>query len=83
MPVEKSKISFENRKKARDKKYSVEERHEYRNKREEYMIGIQILSVYPGTKYQDTLISEISYDNEENPGNYYDYYKSILTEPIR
>lgn len=82
LPVEKSKISFENRKKARDEKYSVEERREYWNKREEYMIGIQILSVYPGTKYQDTLISEISYDNEENPGNYYDYDKSILTAPI-
>lgn len=82
LPVEKSKITFENRKKSKDEKYSWEERRKYSDQREEYMIGIQILSVYPGTKYQDTLISEISYDNEENPGNYYDYDKSILTEPI-
>lgn len=59
----------------------TEEMRKYWDSREEYFVGIQILSVYPGTKYKDTLISEISYDNEENPGNYYGYVHSILADP--
>lgn len=81
LPIEKSKITFENRKKASDESLEKEEMRKYWDSREEYFVGIQILSVYPGTKYKDTLISEISYDNEENPGNYYGYVHSILADP--
>lgn len=83
LPVEKSKLTFENREKANDEKYSEEERYEYMCRHEEYMIGIQILSVYQGTKYQDTLISEISYEDDNNPPrSYYGDKRYILTNPI-
>lgn len=83
LPVEKSKITFENREKSQDEKYSKKERDEYWEKRENYMIGIQILSVYTGTKYQDTLISEISYEAVDNPPkSYYGDKRYILTNPI-
>lgn len=83
LPVEKSKMTFENREKATDEKYSEEERYEYGKRRENYMIGIQILSVYQGSKYQDTLISEISYEDEDNPPrSYYGDKRYILTNPI-
>ncbi len=88
LPVEKSKITFENREKSQDEKYSKKERDEYWEKRENYMIGIQILSVYQGTKYQDTLISEISYEDKKDEDNfrrrrsYYGDSRGILANPV-